>query len=105
VAPADLPAVLDGVYLDLAPIVLDAGARSPEATEALLTLAERRGVDPGELRGSIGADPIGLRARTGETVDLGLLGRLANEPRGRLRVATVDATVYVDAGASDAQEL
>ena len=57
-------------YLDLAPIVLDAGAHSEEAAQALLTLAERRGVSPAQLRGSLGLDPIGLRARTGAPADL-----------------------------------
>ena len=63
---ADLGAALDGVYLDLAPVVLDAGAHvrakhcrlcSPWLSSAAST---RR-----ELRGSLGADPIGARARTG----------------------------------------
>ena len=101
----DLPAVLEGVYLDLAPIALDAGAESAAAGRALLALAERGGVDPADLRGTVGADPIGLRARTGAPADLDALGRLARESFGGLRLATVDASVYADAGASDAQEL
>jgi methylmalonyl-CoA mutase len=107
VAVDDLPAVLEGVYLDLAPIVLDAGAHSYRAGRALLTVAEQRGVDPAELRGTVGADPIGRRARTGADADLELLARLAVERAefGGLRLATVDATVYHEAGASDGQEL
>lgn len=107
IAVDDLPTVLDGVYLDLAPIVLDAGAYTERAAAALLTLAEQRGVDAAELSGSLGADPIGLRARTGADADLGLLLNLAqrSEHAPKLRVATVDATIYHDAGASDAQEL
>jgi len=101
----DLPAVLDGVYLDLAPIALDAGAHSYRAGQVLLTVAEQRGVAAAELRGTLGADPIGLRARTGAPADLDVLARLAELPRGGLRVATVDATVYHEAGASDALEL
>ena len=107
IAVDDLATVLDGVYLDLAPIVLDAGADTAPAATALLALAAERGVDPAELRGSLGADPIGTRARTGADADLAVLAALAEptaEPPG-LRVATVDATVYHDAGASDAQEL
>ena len=103
----DLPAVLEGVYLDLAPIVLDAGAHTERAAVTLLTLAEQRGLDPAELTGSFGADPIGLRARTGADADLELLQTLAEHRRAapNVRVATVDATVYHEAGASDAQEL
>ncbi|MDT4957597.1 MAG: methylmalonyl-CoA mutase [Pseudonocardiales bacterium] len=106
-AVADLAAALDGVYLDLAPVALDAGAQTRDAAGALLALAADQGVTPGELSGSLGADPIGLRARTGAAADLPLLGELAalvaDSPN--LRVATVDATVYHDAGGSDADEL
>jgi len=100
---ADLPAALEGVYVDLAPVALDAGARTAEAAEAYLRLVGERGLDPAEVRGSLGADPIGLRARTGAAADLGLLRPRPDHPN--LRVATVDATVYHDAGASDATEL
>ena len=106
IAADDLGRALDGVYLDLAPIVLDAGAHSEEAEQALLTLAERRGVDPAKLRGSLGLDPIGLRARTGSPADLGVLrGSEQSKQLTGMQRATVDATVYHDAGASDAQEL
>jgi methylmalonyl-CoA mutase len=106
-AVADLPAALDGVYLDLAPIALDAGAATEAAAAALLDLAATKGVATTELAGTLGADPIGLRARTGSDPDLALLGRLAVlvAASPRLRVATVDGTVYHDAGASDADEL
>ena len=57
------------------------------------------------MSGSLGADPIGWRARTGaEAFALGELVELAR-PHGQLRVATVDATIYHDAGASDATEI
>ncbi|MDT4911233.1 MAG: methylmalonyl-CoA mutase [Pseudonocardiales bacterium] len=104
---ADLATVLDRVYLDLAPIALDAGAQSWQAAQALLTVAEQRGVDPAELRGTLGADPIGTRARTGADADVDVLLRLGEQSKafGTMQLATVDATVYHDAGASDAQEL
>ncbi len=99
----DLARALRGVYLDLAPIALDAGADVEDATAALFAVAR----DAGALAGSLGADPIGTRARTGAAADLGSLGRLAGVADGSpaLRVATVDATIYHDAGASDADEL
>jgi methylmalonyl-CoA mutase len=106
-AVADLARALDGVYLDLAPIVLDAGDATYPAATALLSLASDRGVNARELRGSLGADPIGLRARSGAAADLALLSTLAHEVSGspELCVATVDATAYHDAGASDADEI
>lgn len=103
---ADLPRALEGVYLDLAPIVLDAGAAAPEAAATLLRVAGERGVTA-ELSGSLGLDPIGLRARTGDTADVASLGAVAGLAAGSpgLRVATIDATVYHDGGASDADEV
>ncbi|MEU6413131.1 methylmalonyl-CoA mutase family protein [Microbispora sp. NPDC046933] len=102
--PAALPAVLDGVLLDLAPVVLDAGPRTAEAAEHFLRLAGGVAL-PG---GNLGADPIGLAARTGVTVDTGtavaLARRCAADHPG-LRAITVDALPYHDAGGADAEEL
>ncbi len=106
-AVADLAAALDGVYLDRAPIALDAGAHTLEAARALLAVSGQRGVDPADLRGTLGADPIGLRARTGAAAELSVLHTLG-EPGtgfGGLHLATVDATIYHDAGGADAQEI
>lgn len=97
IAPANIAEVLDGVYLDLAPVVLDCGADTEAAAAAFLAL-------PGEdKRGNLGADPLGWQARTGQPADLGLLGRLVKH--APVPVATVDATPYHEAGGSDAEEL
>src|SRR5579875_1174380 len=69
----DLPRALDGVALDQTPIALDAGANSVAAVQALLALAEERGVAPEALRGSLGVDPIGTRAGRGGALDLDML--------------------------------
>ena len=61
---ADLPAALDGVYLDLAPVALDAGTYTRDAAQALLALAADQASRPRAVRFTLGADPIGLRART-----------------------------------------
>ncbi|MEO7260643.1 MAG: methylmalonyl-CoA mutase family protein [Jatrophihabitantaceae bacterium] len=107
-APVEsLAAVLDGVYLELAPIALDAGAETEAAAEALLRLVSARGLAPAEVAGTLGGDPIGHAARTGTAPDLGLLARLAalaaDSPR--LLPSTVDASVYSEAGGSDSDEL
>ncbi|MFC9281752.1 methylmalonyl-CoA mutase family protein [Streptomyces collinus] len=105
---ADLPRALDGVYLDLAPVVLDAGADTEAAAAALLRLYEDRGVDPKTVRGNLGADPLGHQARTGTPRDLApaaaLAARCAEQYPG-LRALTVDALPYHEAGGSAAQEL
>jgi len=107
IAVADLGAALENVYLDLAPITLEAGAQTRAAAAALLALAAERGVSPTELSGSLGADPIGVRARTGADADPTLLADLAAQASGyvNLRLATVDGTVYHDAGANDSDEI
>ncbi|HYH34954.1 MAG TPA: methylmalonyl-CoA mutase family protein [Nocardioides sp.] len=89
-AAADLPAILDGVLLDLAPVVLSDA--TPEHARALLDLA-------GDVRPAPGTN-LGAAA-TGEhavevarlALDAGVLG------------AVVDATGVHEEGASDVQEL
>ncbi|MFE9741171.1 methylmalonyl-CoA mutase family protein [Streptomyces sp. NPDC006477] len=106
---ASLGSVLDGVYLDLAPVVLDAGDATEAAAERLFRLYEERGVAADAARGNLGADPLGHEARTGRPAyDLasvaGLAGRCADRYPG-VRALTVDALPYHEAGGSAAQEL
>ncbi|RII09695.1 Methylmalonyl-CoA mutase small subunit [Streptomyces sp. YIM 130001] len=107
--PVDaLGRVLDGVYLDLAPIVLDAADETGPAGRQLLRLYEERGVSPGAARGSLGADPLGHEARTGGTYDSAPVAALALECSERypgVRALTVDALPYHEAGGSAAEEL
>jgi methylmalonyl-CoA mutase len=102
-----LARVLDGVYLELAPIVLDAGAHTRQAADALLRLIGERGLNPAEVAGSLGADPIGQAARAATAPDLALLPKLAARTVDLpgLLVSTVDASVYNEAGGSDSDEL
>ncbi|MFJ9134096.1 methylmalonyl-CoA mutase subunit beta [Streptomyces sp. NPDC102256] len=100
--------VLDGVYLDLAPVVLDAGRDTEAAAAELLRLYEERGVAPGAVRGNLGADPLGHEARTGTPTDIApvtALARRCAEDYPGLRALTVDALPYHEAGGSAAQEL
>ncbi|MGW8457223.1 methylmalonyl-CoA mutase family protein [Streptomyces niveus] len=105
-----LAEALDGVYLDLAPIALDAGDEFPAACAELLRLYDERDVPRGEVRGTLGADPIGRLARTGdETPGLQdaaaeLAGRCHRE-YPELRALVVDALPYHEAGGSAVQEL
>ena len=102
--------MLKGVYLDLAAVVLDAGADFAAAAEQLLA-STRRGIRRTGA-GNLGADPLGLLARTGQDADTAeqlaeaarLAARCASEFPG-LRALTVDALPYHEAGASAAQEL
>jgi methylmalonyl-CoA mutase len=129
-----LPDVLAETYLDLAPIVLDAGERFAEAAQVYLDVAAGRGVPPGALAGSLGADPLGVLARTG--VETGLAGPTAADGLAAahpdtaadltaatglaaaadlarrcaadfpgVRAIVVDALPYHEAGGTDAEEL
>jgi methylmalonyl-CoA mutase len=108
-AVADLGAVLDGVHLGLAPVVLDATGDTADtelgAAGAFLELAMDRG---GDLLGTLGLDPIGRRARTGDGPDLDVVVPTAITLASgfpRVRVVVVDTLPVHGAGASDAQEL
>jgi methylmalonyl-CoA mutase len=87
---------LEGVMLDMAPVVLDAGGRWREAADAV-----------GEHlhAGSLGADPISA-VNADEHLDAiaSWITRLG-DARPDLRVVTIDGTRFHDAGASDAQQL
>ncbi|QNP75456.1 methylmalonyl-CoA mutase small subunit [Streptomyces roseirectus] len=104
---ADLAATLDGVYLDLAPVILDAGAETAPAARELLHLYDARGVAKNAVRGNLGADPLAHEARTGASADIpaASLARLCAEEYPGLRALTVDALPYHEAGGSAAQEL
>ncbi|MBB4893759.1 methylmalonyl-CoA mutase [Streptomyces olivoverticillatus] len=110
--PVDaLPAALDGVYLDLAPVVLDAGAEFEAAARQLLRLYDERELPRTAALGNLGADPLGTAARSGGddlagplAAAAGLAVQCAREYPG-LRALTVDALPYHEAGGSAAQEL
>ncbi|SDT18655.1 heterodimeric methylmalonyl-CoA mutase small subunit [Actinoplanes derwentensis] len=111
-----LPDALDGIHLDLAAVVLDSGDAFAAAGPAWFTLLEARGAGTtraaGKARGGFGADPLGWRARTGDPSGLAgalrdaavLAARCTAQAPG-LRAITVDATIYHDAGGSEAEEL
>lgn len=109
----DLDAVLDGVYLDLAPVALRGGAQALPSAALLTALWQRRGHDLSEVRGGFGVDPLGTLAGEGmlatapETA-LAQAGELAAETAQTLPHVVplaVDTRPYAEAGASAALEL
>lgn len=108
VSPSELAEVLKDVSLDLAPVVLESGAEYRAAAQALLDLHAEWKVPPAEVRGNVGADPIGLRARTGEPHDVAPAAELAVQVAQQypaLRTIVADGLPFHEAGGSDAQEL
>lgn len=107
-AVSSLPEVLADVFLDLAPVVLDAGAETAAAAATFFRVAAERGIAEENLRGVLGADPLGLVAQTGGLPDFTDLIELAKTCVDRypdVCPIVVSALPYVDAGATDAQEL
>ncbi|MFI0897444.1 methylmalonyl-CoA mutase family protein [Streptomyces sp. NPDC020983] len=106
--PGGLAGALDGVLLDLAPVVLDAGPDTASAARELIGLYESRGVDPAAVRGCLGADPLGHAARAGGEPaheDAVTLARLVHRRYPGVRALAVDVLPYHEAGASEVQEL
>jgi methylmalonyl-CoA mutase len=101
--PVDaLGEVLSEVSLDRAPVSLQGGLT---AAEAFLSLVEgRTDLAPGS---SLGLDPLGVQAATGQVQDLSRLAGVARWAGAHdfLRTVVVDATVFHDAGASVVEEL
>jgi methylmalonyl-CoA mutase len=105
IAVADLPRVLDQVYADLAPVVLDAPEAPLDAAGALVAVLEAKGVRaaPGS---SLGSDPLSARIRGAEVDVDAVTTRLCELAQAHGTFAfTVDATAVHDAGATDAQEV
>ncbi|OLT44701.1 hypothetical protein BJF85_19700 [Saccharomonospora sp. CUA-673] len=84
--PVDgLADALNEVRPDLAPVTLDAGADYVAAADALLEVHAEQGVPDAEVGGNLGADPVGLHARTGTAHDLAPAAELAPAPPPGIR--------------------
>ncbi len=106
IAAAELDRWLAGVYLELAPVMLDAGTRFGAAAQAMLGLvagsAERT-----RFSIDLGADPLTalFSGRPAPAVDdvIGVAAGLADEPG--VRAITVDGPAFHDGGADASWEL
>lgn len=98
-AVADLRKALDGVLLDVAPIVLDSADPLADGA-ALAELGSSLHPDT-----NLGIDPTGERLLTGSssTVDLAAAAALARD--NGIRAFVIDASIVHDAGAGEVLEL
>jgi methylmalonyl-CoA mutase len=98
----DLAGALEGVLLDLAPVVLESG--TPERAHLFLAVAGDVAL-PRDT--NLGADPVGARVRGrahgGDVETLVEVARIALDHG--VRGIVVDATAVHDLGASEAQEI
>jgi len=108
VAPGRLARLLDGVHLELAPLILDAGADYTAACEIALTLAAKLDADKRTtLSVDLGADPLTapLNGRAAPSIDevLAIASKVAGD-RG-IRAITVDGPALHNLGANAVWEL
>ena len=106
--PAQLEKVFEGVYLSMAPVILDAGADYQAAGDALLELVSR--VEPDQraiLSIDLGADPLTAALSERPTAELrevvGMATRLADDQG--VRAITVDGPAFHNLGANATWEL
>ncbi len=106
---AELDRLLEGVFLDLVPVVLDAGADYAAASDAVLGLLTDLDEDQrSRLSVDLGADPLTapLSARPAPTVaDVVAVAARATGYDGGVRAITVDGPAFHDLGASASWEL
>lgn len=103
----DLGAVLADVLLDLAPVHVSSRTDQVAAAKALLEVFANSGKPAGEMRGSLGLDPIGFAAQHGTAPDLGAIAEVVELARDYpgVRAIVVDSGLFHNAGAGDVQEL
>ena len=106
IAPGDVARWLEGVYLELAPVVLDAGADFAAAAESMLSLVAGAG-DSGTLSIDLGADPLTavLSGRRAPTVSEVLAVAASAVGTEGVRTITVDGPAFHDCGSNAAWEL
>ena len=110
---ADLDRALDGVQLELCTVCLEAGPSFASAASLFLALIEQRKCNPAEVRGELGADPLAALFSEGwlpTSPEEGLeqavaLAKHCVEHYPKVTALAVSTRPYVDAGASEAQEL
>lgn len=112
--PVLIDRALDGVLLELAPVSLDVAAPADQVAAArhLLFCWDAASTPAQDRRGCLGLDPLGAWARSGGAFDLATavdsvadVVREASPSSPRVRPALIDATVWHEAGATEAQEL
>ncbi|MBB5916307.1 methylmalonyl-CoA mutase [Nocardia transvalensis] len=111
---ADLPAAVQGLLFELAPLVLDAGADARAAAERLFAVLDDYRIEgvadpnPADIQVSLGVTPLTSAFNGTSHVDPAAAVELARQAVARpetVRAITVCGIAFHNAGASDAQEL
>ncbi|OBK50522.1 methylmalonyl-CoA mutase small subunit [Mycobacterium sp. 1081908.1] len=108
VAAGELGRLLAGVYLDLVPVIVDAGADYAEACDAVLALVDQVDADKrGALSIDLGADPLTASLSGRESPSTEQAVAVATRVAGRhgVRAVTVDGPAFHNLGANASWEL
>lgn len=110
--PAEMQKLLDGIYIEAVPIHWICGPMAPQILSLLMGEAERRGLDLGELQGSLDLDPI-LDSAAGWTtrpmadwkIELFPTLQVILDKLPKFGTLAIRGSLLEKAGASNAQEL
>ncbi|OBI20486.1 methylmalonyl-CoA mutase small subunit [Mycobacterium sp. E2327] len=108
VPAGEIGQLLSGVYLDLVPVILDAGADYAEASDALVALVDRVDDDKrGALSIDLGADPLTASLSGRESPSTEQVVAVATRVAGGhgVRAITVDGPAFHNLGANASWEL
>ena len=102
---APVAELLKGVYLDLAPVRLNAGTGTKEVAAALYALVDEQGKTPARIE--LGASPLTSAVDGSASVDIDTAVKLAKEAAARenTRAILVDGVSFSNQGGSYAQQL
>ncbi len=107
VPPGELEKLLSGVYLDLAPVILDAGADYPAACDALLALVDQLSDKRNTVSIDLGADPLTAKLSGRGSPSMEHVVAVATRVAGQrgVRAITVDGPAFHNLGANASWEL
>jgi methylmalonyl-CoA mutase len=109
VAAAELDRLLEGVFLDLVPLVLDAGAELAAAADAVLPqLTDMDDEQRARLSIDLGADPLTApmsQRSSADIADVVAIAQKVTDYAGGVRTITVDGPALHNLGASASWEL
>jgi methylmalonyl-CoA mutase len=107
VAPGELKQLLSGVYLDLVPVVLDAGADYVQACDGLLALVDQPADQRNTVSIDLGADPLTAKLSGRGAPSMEQVVAVATRVAGNhsVRPITVDGPAFHNLGANATWEL
>ncbi|MEN8227563.1 MAG: methylmalonyl-CoA mutase family protein [Bacteroidota bacterium] len=105
----NLKILLEGVSLAETELLFHGYLGADALYDHLCELAGTRGVDPADMKGSLGADPLGKMATSGIPIasmeNIGKLVRKVRETSPEMRVIDVDAGLIQNSGSTLVEEL